>query len=122
MHRVLVAEDDLVIRRLYVIWLESAGYDVVDVADGRAAIELLDHGTLPDAAVLDVDMPYVDGLSVCRYLHARDPEMAIVIATGTVGAEREAYASGASALLTKPCSREELLQALSAAERPAAAA
>jgi two-component system, OmpR family, response regulator len=82
MDRILVAEDDAALRLLYTIWLESAGFDVTQVADGRAAIEALERRPLPDAALLDVEMPFVDGLSVCRYLHALDPSIRVVVATG----------------------------------------
>src|SRR2546430_614360 len=82
MDRILVAEDDAALRLLYTVWLESAGFDVTPVADGRAALEALERRPLPDAALLDIEMPFVDGLSVCRYLHALDPAVRIVVVTG----------------------------------------
>ena len=115
MRRILVAEDDSALRALYRLWLENGGYVVADVPDGGAAVGLLERGPLPDAAVLDVDMPRVDGLAVCRYLHARAPEIPIVIATGVDGMEDEALAAGAAVVLAKPFGGEELLAALAEA-------
>ncbi len=119
MHRVLVAEDDTALRRLYGIWLVHDGYDVVSCADGREALDALERGLVVDAAVLDVDMPYVDGLSVCRYLHARDASIPIAMVSGIDHLGSAALAAGATALLTKPCAREDLLGALAGALRPA---
>jgi CheY-like chemotaxis protein len=107
MRSVLVAEDNAALRGLYRLWLEGVGYLVAEAADGREAIRLLEAGPLPDAAVLDVDMPYVDGLAVCRYLRLRSRTMRIVIVSGMKPAAPEANAA-----LAKPCSREQLLAAL----------
>ena len=118
MRRILVAEDDTTLRVLYRLWLEHAGYVVLDVPDGGAAIEVLERGSLPDAALLDVDMPRVDGLAVSRYLHARAPGIPIVIATGVDGMEDEALAAGAAFVVAKPFGRDELLAVLAGAARP----
>lgn len=107
MRSVLVAEDNAALRGLYRLWLEGEGYLVSEAADGREAIRLLEAGPLPDAAVLDVDMPYVDGLSVSRYLRLRSRTVRIVIVSGMQPVSAEA-----SAILAKPCRREELLAAL----------
>jgi two-component system response regulator MprA len=112
MRRIFVAEDDPALRRLYRIWLESDGCDVLEAADGREALALLERERLPDGAVLDVNMPYVDGLSVCRYLRMRAPDIPIVIVSGM-----RAVAAEATAVLTKPCDCGELLAALGAAQR-----
>jgi CheY-like chemotaxis protein len=112
MDRILVAEDDAALRLLYTIWLESAGFDVTQVADGRAAIEALERRPLPDAALLDVEMPFVDGLSVCRYLHALDPSIRVVVATGVEDARADALAAGAADVLRKPCDRGQIVAAV----------
>jgi two-component system C4-dicarboxylate transport response regulator DctD len=108
MRRILVAEDDPALRLLYALWLEGAGCDVVACSDGREAIAELERGLAPDAAVLDVDMPYVDGLSICRYLHARDAAIPIVIVSGIEDVRPAALAAGAVEVLAKPCDREDL--------------
>jgi CheY-like chemotaxis protein len=112
MDRILVAEDDAALRLLYTIWLESAGFDVTPVADGRAALEALERRPLPDAALLDVEMPFVDGLSVCRYLHALDPSVRIVVVTGMEDARRVALTAGAADVIRKPCDRGQIVAAV----------
>ncbi|HEY2542897.1 MAG TPA: response regulator [Gaiellaceae bacterium] len=123
MRRILVADDEPAIRQLYSIWLAGHGDDVRTAADGREAIALVGRGWIPDAAALDLDMPFVDGLSVCRYLHALDPSIRIVVVTGVEDARPKALDAGAIDVLHKPCSREALLGALhvhhAGDERPA---
>ena len=109
MDRILVAEDDASLRLLYSIWLESNGFDVTAVADGRAAIEALERRPLPDAALLDIEMPFVDGVSVCRYLHALDPSVRVVVVTGVEDARADAFAAGASEVLNKPCDPAQIV-------------
>jgi len=112
MDRILVAEDDAALRLLYTIWLESAGFDVTPVADGRAALEALERRPLPDAALLDVEMPFVDGLSVCRYLHALDSSVRIVVVTAMEDARGDALAAGAADVIRKPCDRGQIVAAV----------
>jgi len=114
MARILVAEDDAALRRLYTIWLESAGHQVTEAADGREALEQIQRRA-PEAAILDVEMPFVDGLSVARYLHARDARTAIVIISGIDDIRADALSAGAAEVLAKPCDRAALRAALDAA-------
>jgi CheY-like chemotaxis protein len=121
---VLVAEDNASLRFLYALWLESEGYTVWAAADGREAIALLAENGLPDAAVLDVEMPHVDGLCVCRYLRERGSTGPIVFVTGHQEARGSALAAGATDVISKPCADAPLLAALRssryAQHRPAA--
>jgi DNA-binding response OmpR family regulator len=112
MDRILVAEDDAALRLLYTIWLEAAGFDVTPVADGRAALAALERRPLPDAALLDVEMPFVDGLSVCRYPHALDPSVRIVVVTGVEDARADALSAGAADVLRKPCDPRRIVAAV----------
>lgn len=68
--RVLVAEDDDSLRRLLEIRLGNHGFDVRSASDGVAALEIAEDW-VPDVALLDVMMPRLSGLSVCRELRAR---------------------------------------------------
>lgn len=67
MATILVADDDGHIREVVRFALESAGHRVVECADGRSAIEACEREA-PDVAVLDIVMPELDGLDVCRHL------------------------------------------------------
>ena len=71
--RVLIADDDPVQRKLTRLRLRDAGFDVIEAADGQAAVELA-RSWRPDAVVSDVLMPRMDGFDVCRKLRA-DPEL-----------------------------------------------
>jgi CheY-like chemotaxis protein len=111
MARILVAEDNAALRLLYTIWLESAGHDVTTAVDGRDAIAQIQR-RIPDAAVLDVEMPYVDGLAVCRYLHALAPGVPILVVTALEDAHADAANAGAGLILPKPCDRDQLVEAV----------
>jgi len=104
---VLLAEDDEDVRALAELVLRRAGYDVAAVADGAAALAVVEERT-PDVAVLDVSMPRLDGLSTARALRAR-PEteaMPIMLLTARVtDADRErGREAGVDAQLDKPFS------------------
>lgn len=113
--RVLLAEDDPALRLLYGIWLSASGYDVDAAADGAEALNAVAAHGLPDAAVLDVQMPRIDGLAVCRALRARSDRLPIVIATSYDDVEQAAFDAGADVVLAKTGERRELCAALDAA-------
>jgi two-component system response regulator MprA len=113
--RVLLAEDDPALRLLYGIWLSASGYDVDAAADGADALNAVSAHGLPDAAVLDVQMPRIDGLAVCRALRARSDRLPIVIATSFDEIESAAFEAGADVVLPKTGERRELCGALDAA-------
>jgi two-component system, OmpR family, response regulator MprA len=113
--RVLVAEDDPAFRLLYRIWLSVSGYDVLTAPDGADALDLVAAHGLPDVAVLDVRMPRVDGLALCRALRLRSARLPIVIVSGEDEIEAFALAAGADVVLAKTAEREELCAALAAA-------
>ena len=82
MKKVLVAEDESSIREFVVINLKRNGYDVVEAADGAQAIEKYKacNGDI-DVAILDIMMPYVDGLEVCKQLRAMNANLGIIMMT-----------------------------------------
>jgi DNA-binding response OmpR family regulator len=102
--RVLVVEDDLAIRNLLWIMLDRRGYRVTTVKDGRAALEVAADGF--DLVLLDVGLPGLNGLEVCRQLRARPDtaRLAIVMLTGRdqPGDIRDGLAAGADDFLIKP--------------------
>jgi DNA-binding response OmpR family regulator len=107
--RVLVAEDDAKQADLVRIYLEREGYAVMVVSDGRTAIERA-RVARPDLIVLDVMMPEVDGLDVCRILRA-ESDVAIVLLTARAS-ENDMLLGldlGADDYLTKPFSPRELV-------------
>jgi DNA-binding response OmpR family regulator len=113
--RVLLADDEASLRRLYGIWLSASGYDVVEAVDGADALYAVAKHGLPDAAVLDVHMPRVDGLAVCRSLRAQSTRLPIVIVSSLDEVAEAGYIAGADVVLPKTAEREELCAALGAA-------
>jgi two-component system response regulator MprA len=110
MGKLLLAEDDRAVRESLVRLLEFEGYAVTAVGDGAAALEAFDAGS-PDALLLDVTMPYVDGLTVCRRLRARGDRTPILVLTAreSVADRVEGLDAGADDYLPKPYAPEELL-------------
>jgi CheY-like chemotaxis protein len=69
--RVLVVEDEHELRELIARWLETKGYFVVEAADGQDAIDLLEAGLEPDAILLDLSLPRVDGRAFLDWMRAQ---------------------------------------------------
>ena len=113
--RVLIADDDRAIRESLARALSLEGYDVVQAADGAAALEMVESAN-PDVAVLDVMMPNVDGLRVCKVLRAEKNRLPILMLTArTETADRVAgLDAGADDYLPKPFDLDELLARLRA--------
>lgn len=112
MKKVLVAEDESSIREFVVINLKRNGYDVVEAADGAQAIEKYKacNGDI-DVAILDIMMPYVDGLEVCKQLRAMNANLGIIMLTAKTQ-EMDKVSGlliGADDYVTKPFSPSELM-------------
>ena len=82
MKRILVCEDEDVIRDCVVINLKRAGYDVVDVNNGEAALQKFDdeNGNF-DIVLLDIMMPGIDGFTVCKRLREKSSTLGIIMLT-----------------------------------------
>ena len=108
--RVLVAEDDPSVRKAVERVLELENYAVITVNDGAAALEVLTRHT-PDLAVMDVMMPFADGLSVCREARHRGISIPILLLTARheVGDRVAGLDAGADDYLVKPFAVDELL-------------
>jgi DNA-binding response OmpR family regulator len=107
--RVLVVEDDVDIAGVLRRSLDKEGYDVRIAGDGESALD--EAGMFePDAVVLDLGLPKLDGVEVCRRLRADgDVPILILTARDAVDARVEGLDSGADDYLVKPFERDELL-------------
>ena len=119
--RILIADDELITRRLLEKTLEHAGYEVVAVEDGRKALECLSHTDGPRLALLDWLMPGLNGVEVCREMrrHSEHPYTYIILLTARTSKEDvvTGLEAGADDYITKPCDAEELKARLRAGER-----
>jgi len=107
--RILVCEDDVKHAELVRRYLEREGYTAVVVHDGRSAIDEVRRHQ-PDLLILDLMMPGIDGLDVCRILRA-EHELPILMVTAR-STEADLVLGldlGADDYLTKPCSPRELM-------------
>jgi two-component system alkaline phosphatase synthesis response regulator PhoP len=111
---VLVVDDDAAIRRVVRTVLEADGFEVVEAADGPAALLLLDAimGRGPDAVILDIMMPGIDGIEVCRKIDHDAVKVVMLSARDDADSRARAAKAGADAYLTKPFSAIELLDAV----------
>jgi DNA-binding response OmpR family regulator len=111
MARVLVVDDDATVREVVVSYLRQAGHDVVDVADGEAALVVAGAaGRGFDLVVLDLMLPGIDGLEVCRQLTQSSDVLVIILSA--LGAETDRVVGlerGADDYVTKPFSPRELV-------------
>lgn len=120
MKRILVCEDEDVIRDFVVINLKRAGYDVVDVNCGEDAIKMFDseRGNF-DVALLDIMMPGIDGFQVCKALRKRSSTLGIIMLSAKTQ-EMDKVSSlmiGADDYITKPFSLSELTARIDAVYR-----
>ena len=107
--RVLVADDSPHLVLLYRAVLEDAGFEVVSVSNGIAAIAAAETGDI-DAAVLDVLMPGVSGDAIADRLRRTNPGLPVLLMTGDYG---EQFVTDAPArVLRKPFPPEELVRAV----------
>ena len=111
---VLVVDDDSAIRRVVRTVLEADNFEVVEAADGPAALLLLDaiNGRGPEAVVLDIMMPGIDGIEVCRRIDHSRVKVVMLSARDDADTRDQAAKAGADAYLTKPFSAIELLDAV----------
>jgi response regulator NasT len=117
--RVVVADDQELVRVVLDHVLREAGHEVVAaVGDGRAAY-LRTRELRPDAVVLDLGMPELDGIATLRLLRDSDPDLRIIVHTGFDDDDLtdELFAAGSDAVVVKSADPSELLRAVDAAVR-----
>jgi DNA-binding response OmpR family regulator len=105
---VLVVDDDDMIRRLVRTVLEADDYDVVEARNGDIALELANEAH-PVVVLLDIMMPGIDGVEVCRRLDHESVKVVILTARDDPALETACREAGADAFLTKPFSSVELV-------------
>jgi len=113
--RILVVDDDHAVRRSIDRALRLDGYDVVAVASGGEALEALALGPL-DAVILDLGLPDIDGLTVCRNMRSAGDDTPVLMLTArdAIDDRVQGLDAGADDYLVKPFALAELLARLRA--------
>jgi DNA-binding response OmpR family regulator len=114
---VLVADDDADIRDLVAFKVEQLGVEVLAVGDGQSALEAA-RERRPDLAVLDVSMPGLSGIDVCRMIRADQNLAGMLIIMLTARVQEQdvelGFTAGADDYVTKPFSPRELVSRIQA--------
>src|SRR5687768_1880712 len=113
--KILIADDEEDIKTVLQMFLQSRGYEVITSFDGLDAIDQV-RREKPDAVLLDIMMPLIDGFEVCRKLKA-DPATAqipiiMVSAAGHAESVKKGLSAGAADYLVKPFEPEVLFKLL----------
>lgn len=117
---VLIAEDEASIRDFVVINLKRSGYEVFEASNGEEAINFFDeHSGEIDIAILDIMMPVIDGLEVCKYLRNKSKRLGIIMLTARTQEMDKVTGLmvGADDYVTKPFSPSELMARIDAVYR-----
>jgi two-component system KDP operon response regulator KdpE len=116
---VLAVDDDPAILRTLSINLRARGYDVETAGDGRSALQVVDE-RMPDAVILDLGLPDLDGVAVLRRLRTFTQVPVVVLSARHESDDKvEALDEGADDYVTKPFDMEELLARVRSAIRRA---
>ncbi len=119
--RILLAEDDVVVRHMLLNWLEEEGYRVEVAKDGEEAWEILNQTGSPELIILDWMMPGIDGMEICRRLRSRQSEFYHYVLLITAKSHKQdiafALEAGADDYLVKPFDLDELRARLVVANR-----
>src|SRR6201993_994435 len=115
--KVLVIDDEPPIRKLLRMGLSTQGYEILEAANGRTALELLAES--PALIILDLGLPDIQGLELLRMIRGRNDAVPIVVLSsrGDEAGKVEALDLGADDYVTKPFGMDELLARMRAALR-----
>ena len=116
MKRVLLVEDEASIRELEVLNLKMSGWEVLEAPTAERALEILHSGEACDAALLDIMLPGMDGLSLCETIRRENSDIGIIMvsAKGQESDKIRGLSIGADDYMTKPFDNAELLARLNA--------
>ncbi len=124
MKKILVVEDEAAIREFVVINLQRAGYEVTEADCGEKALQIYSENPDFDVAILDIMMPGIDGIAVCKELRKQSSEIGIIMLTAKTQEMDKVTGLmiGADDYVTKPFSPSELVARVDATYRRVALA
>jgi DNA-binding NtrC family response regulator len=108
--RILIVDDELVVRDSLARWFESEDFEVVTAPTATDALDRIAHDRF-DLALVDIKMPGVDGIELQQRLRQADPDLPVIIMTGYASVETavKALKNGAYDYITKPFDPDELV-------------
>ena len=119
MKKVLIMEDEVNIRSFVVINLKRAGYEAIEAGTGPEALQRLDEHPDIGVAILDINVPEIDGFEVCRRIRATNKQIGIIMLTARTQEMDKVTGlmTGADDYVTKPFSPAELTARIDALYR-----
>ncbi|MCL2065421.1 MAG: response regulator [Candidatus Cloacimonetes bacterium] len=113
MGKILLAEDDSIMRSMLFDSLEHFGHEVEAAENGEIAWELWNQGSF-DLLITDINMPKLNGIDLLKRIRAKNSSFPVIVITGVYleSAENQALGSGASALILKPFKMKDLYEAI----------
>lgn len=112
--KILTVDDSISVRKMIEFALKSKGHTVVAAADGQEGYEILQHGERFDLAILDINMPRMDGLTLLKHIRSRaewNRLPVLMLTTEGQEADRdEAVTLGATDYMVKPFKPTDLLE------------
>jgi DNA-binding response OmpR family regulator len=109
--RILLVEDESLLRRLIAQFLRGEGFEIVEAGDGREGVERFVGGNPFDLVLLDLNLPILPGVEVCRRIKLQRPEQPVIICSAAIldGHIAALAAMGVDQFLSKPYHPAELL-------------
>jgi DNA-binding response OmpR family regulator len=112
---VLIVDDEDLTRQMIAMFMKMDGYDTAEAEDGVDALEKVAKRQ-PDAIILDVMMPIMDGITMCKQLRSNPATASIPVlmlsGRSQLGAEEEGLDAGANAYMKKPMEPKEMMTVL----------
>ncbi|MGG4143046.1 response regulator transcription factor [Paenibacillus algorifonticola] len=115
MVKILIADDDALIRELMSLYLHNEGFVIIEAENGTEALAVVE-GADVDLVILDIMMPYMDGWDLCREIRARNSDIPLLMVTakGEPGQRVKGFLLGTDDYLTKPFEPMELVMRVKA--------
>ena len=115
--KIIVVDDEAKVREYFSEFLTHEGFEVFTAQNGEVALKMMDEEFF-DIALIDLNMPKVDGMTVLKYLKENSPDSIGIILTGhaTIKNAVEAMKTGAYDYLAKPVKMEEVLMVIERAQ------
>ena len=116
--KILIADDEIEIRKVLRLLLESAGYDILEASDGRMAYEAVRADRGIDLCIMDIMMPDMDGIEATKMIRRISDLPVLFLTARSLESDKEAaYSGGGDDYLVKPFSSRELLMKVEALTR-----